>query len=68
MGRDETKMNAFSSRELELPRLPSANEIDTEARCADEVPAPREQAPARRWWFTFDGWRTADVDAEFVLA
>jgi len=67
VGRGKTKMNAFSSRELELPRLPSANEIDTEARGADEVP-PREQAPARPWWFTFGGWRTADVDAEFVLA
>ncbi len=23
---------------------------------------------AGRWWFGFDGWRTAEVEVEFVLA
>ena len=40
---------------------------DADARFEAAPPAPTPPA-ARRWWFTFDGWRTAEVDTEFVLA
>jgi len=26
------------------------------------------QPPRQHWWSTFDGWRIADLDAEFSLA
>lgn len=52
---------------LELPRSSPPYEGDVEPRSVEDGPR-RDQAGARRWWFTFDGWRTADVEAEFVLA
>jgi hypothetical protein len=27
-----------------------------------------QEAPARRWWFSFDGWLSTDLDSEYVLA
>ena len=50
---------------LELPRTLLPSDGDDRLGMA---PAAPEQGAARRWWFTFDGWRTAEVDTEFVLA
>lgn len=57
----------ITDRALELLRSSPPLEGDVDARPLEPAPS-REAATARRWWFTFDGWRTADVEAEFVLA
>ena len=51
---------------LELPHGPGALDADGDGG-AGQAPATRQRS-STRWWFTFDGWRTAEVDAEFVLA
>ena len=36
---------------------------------ASAPPVRREpQPPRQHWWSSFDGWRIADLDAEFSLA
>ena len=52
---------------LELPLPLAALDAEGDAR-PGQTPSAHEPASARRWWFVFDGWRTADVDTEFVLA
>ena len=66
-GSAETTMNSLGTIDaLELPRTAPATDVDADG--SRDATSMREQAPARRWWFAFDGWRTADLDAEFVLA
>ncbi|MBX3260715.1 MAG: hypothetical protein KF782_13590 [Labilithrix sp.] len=49
---------------VEDPRPPSATGEEAKpARGAQE-----QRAPRRHWWSSFEGWRRADLDAEFVLA
>ena len=52
---------------FELPRTAPAADVDVDVR-SDGPTSTQKQASARRWWFAFDGWRTAELDAEFVLA
>ncbi len=65
-------MNALGNIDaLELPPTAPSPDVDVDARTRHAT-SMQEQAAggtrARRWWFAFDGWRTADLDAEFVLA
>ena len=46
--------------------IPTSTPLPTDVPTA-APPAPTPPA-ARRGWFPFDGWRTAEVDTEFVLA
>lgn len=60
-------MGAFGPLDMLDPfddrtRRPPLREADVERReRRDEVLSPR-------WSFSFDGWRRADLDAEYVLA
>jgi len=60
-------MNPGDIDALELPLTFAALDADGDAR-AGQTASAQEPASGRRWWFVFDGWRTADVENEFVLA
>lgn len=46
------------------------NDVAHVARTGVEAAAkrPRRGSQPERWWFAFDGWQTAAVEDEFVLA
>jgi hypothetical protein len=61
---ERNTMNAAAGLDiLDFPFASPARAAEVER----EQPPKREQ-PSQRWWFTFDGWHSADRDAEYVLA
>ncbi|HVH47313.1 MAG TPA: hypothetical protein VM925_33490 [Labilithrix sp.] len=59
-------MGAFGPADiLDLPPPPREPEPRSAGADRGNASAPR---PSPRWWFSFDGWHSGNLDEEFVLA
>ncbi len=55
---------------LEVTHLLDAASRRVPASSVEAAPARPSTTPdtRKRWWFAFDGWRSAEREPEFVLA
>jgi hypothetical protein len=62
-------MGAFGPLDLStlFAGLTRRSPVDTTAKAEEAERPSRREEPSQRWSFSFDGWRTAGDESEYVL-